>query len=954
MLMVSLQQKLNYKMKQFLLTITLLTSLLTFSQNSTSISGKVLDQEFNNEPLPFANVLIKGTDKGTSSNFDGLYKIENLDAGSYIIEFSFIGYETQNIPFQVKANESKVLDITLKASAAALDEVVLQTTTKRESETALLLDQKKAVDIKQSIGADELSRKGVSDAAGAVAKISGVSKQEGSSNVYVRGLGDRYLNTTMNGLSLPSNDVNKKNIDLNLFSSDVIQNVSISKAYSSRFYGDFSAGNIDITSKEHKGNLAFNVSTGSGFNTNAIDKNFVRSEGTGYFGYYGRYEHNPFAIILSHGIDPENVSSPININYGASIGNTFEFNDESRLSVFATASFENNYEYRFGKAVDFSTVEKKRFDAAEEYEYSTTTTAMANLNYKINNDNSLKFNSVFINSSSDEVGYYGIDGKGKNRDAILNTDEGFYQMNVQFDQTRMFVNQLLGNHKSGKYELDWGFGYNKVYANQPDRKRISLENYHLAFDNDSNTNPSFYSNVDFDNQRYFQNIEDDEYNSKLNLAYEANENLKFNFGYNGRYKTRQFDNIRYGYDIQDNGYAVTDINNFDSFFTLSNISFDSNTTGYDTSVINGIPVSTTDPNQTLGNTNLPGLPENTYSGKLSIAAGYADAEIKAGEKWLFVPGVRLESFDQSIKYDVINLGNQGNSERSFKETFILPTLNVKYALNEDQNLRFSASQTVSVPEFKEVAPFVYEDVSTRIGGNPDVLGYSKILNVDLKYEWFFSRSEIFSVGAFTKQINNPINLVVVGDATGTQRYVRTGDKATVYGVEVELRKNILVDDEDNTNLSFGINATYMKTKQDLYPTIDETFDLAFNKTEDELQGASPLILNADISYSPTFKNYKPVANLVFSYFSDRIDALGSGDLGNIVEKGVPTLDFIWKNTINKDFEINFSAKNILDPSIQYVREDARAGDIFVTSANGKGITDYKRGLNINLQLKYKF
>ena len=139
-------------------------------------------------------------------------------------------------------------------ASASLDEVVITTTTKRESETALLLDQKKAVEMKQSIGADELSRKGVGDAAGAIAKISGISKQEGSSNVYVRGLGDRYLNTTMNGLSLPSNDVNKKNINLNLFSTDVIENVSVAKAYSSKFYGDFSAGNVNISSKDYTGN----------------------------------------------------------------------------------------------------------------------------------------------------------------------------------------------------------------------------------------------------------------------------------------------------------------------------------------------------------------------------------------------------------------------------------------------------------------------------------------------------------------------------------------------------------------------------------------------------------------------------------------------------------------------------------------------------------------------------
>lgn len=934
-------------MKNLTYLLFALFSIATYSQNG-SISGTLTDKEFNDEPLAFANILIKGTTIGTTSDDNGQYQFTDLKPGAYNIEFSFVGYQTQTIATTVEAGKTTTIDIAMGASAASLDEVILETvTTKRESETALLLDQKKAVEIKQSIGAEELSRKGVSDAAGAVAKISGVSKQEGSSNVYVRGLGDRYLNTTMNGLSLPSNDVNKKNIDLNLFSSDVIQNVSISKAYASQFYGDFAAGNVDITSKEHKGGSFATAFTGSGFNTNAIDKNFVRSEGTGYFGFYGRNEHNPFAIILSHGVDPVAVDTPINVAYGASGGSSFNFDNGSRLSFFVTGGFENNYEYRQGRSVDFSTVEKKAFEAAEEYEYSTTSTAMANINYKINSDNTLSFNSVFINSSSDEVGYYGTDGNGRSRDAILNTDKGFYQQNIQFDQTKMFVNQLIGNHKSGDFELDWGFGYNKVFSDQPDRKRFSVENYDYALDNDPTTNPTFYSNVVFDNQRYFQKIEDDEYNGRINLAYEVNDNLKFNFGYNGRNKTRQFNNVRYGYDIVDSNYQITDVNNFDSVFNLDNLNLTESSNGlYEIKVLKPYP--------TLSNTNRPGLFENTYNGKLNIYAGYVDAQIKAGEKWLFVPGVRLENFEQSIDYNVINLGNNGVDSKISEETFILPSLNIKYSLTDDQNLRLSASKTVSTPEFKEIAPFVYEDVSTRIGGNPDALGYSEVLNIDLKYEWFFSKSEIFSIGAFTKQIDNPINLVVVGDATGTQRYVRTGDQATVYGVEVELRKDLLVDADQNTNLSFGVNATYMKTKQDLYENIDGTFDLAFNKTEDELQGASPFILNADISYSPTFKNYKPVANLVFSYFSDRIDALGSGDLGNIVEKSVPTLDFVWKNTINDNFEINLSAKNLLDPTIQYVREDQNQGDVLVVSANGKGVTDYKRGMNIGLQLKYKF
>jgi len=944
------------------LILILFITAISFAQNTGSVAGKLIDKEYNNEPLPFANVVIKGTSTGTNSDIDGLYKFEDLEVGSYIIVFSFVGYETQEVIVDVVADKVTTVNVSMGASAASLNEVVINTSSRKESEAALLLDQKKAVEIKQSIGAEELSRKGISDAAGAVAKISGISKQEGSSNVYVRGLGDRYLNTTMNGLSLPSNDVNKKNIDLSLFSSDIIENVSISKAYSSRFFGDFSAGNVDITSKDYKGNGFFDFNVGSSVNSNSADKTFFKSEGTSNFGFYNRYDNNPFAVVLSHGFDPEQGNTPIDVTFGGAFGKSFDFENGSRLSFYATGSFENGYEYRRGSNVDYTNVEKKAFDDAEEFEYSTKTTAMASVNYKIDDDSTIKFNSLFINNASDKVGYFGIDGTGRNRDAILNTDEGFYQMNVQFNQNLIYVNQLTGRHRLEQFDLDWGIGYNVVNAHEPDRKRISVENYQFALDNDSSTTPTFYSNVVFDNQRYFQNIKDEELNSRLNLAYEANENIKLNFGFAGKTKERQFDNIRYGYDIVNPNTPVNNVNDLNSIFTLENLNINASDDGlYELKVINSIPG--------LSNTNRPGLAENTYAGNLDVYAGYFNAQLNLGEKWLLIPGVRVEGIEQEIAYDVINLGAAGNNTIGANETVFLPSLSIKYGVNDDQNLRFSASQTISLPEFKEVAPFVYESISQRIGGNPDLLGrtgdiaytnvndvsYSKIFNLDLKYEWFISRNELFSVGAFYKQIKDPVNQVVAFDATGTQRFFRTGEQAEILGFEVELRKNILMDDKkENSKLSAGFNFTYMHTKQDLYESIIGTYSVSFNKNEEELQGASPIIVNADISYSPTFGNYKPTANLIFSYFSDRIDALGSGQLGNVIEKGIPTLDFILRNKLNNNMELNFGIKNILNPTIQYVRQGASIGDVLVTSPNGKDVTNYKRGLNIGLQFKYKF
>ncbi|WP_272150583.1 TonB-dependent receptor [Tenacibaculum aiptasiae] len=935
-----------------LIFITLLSLCnFAFSQSKGTVSGTLTDKEMNGEALPFANVFIKGTTIGGTTDMDGKYTL-NVPAGNQTIVFSFIGYQTIEKAIIVKGGETLIINQELGANeGVTLDEVEIKATTSKDKASALLLEQKKAVVIKESIGAEELSSKGISDAAGAVSKISGVSKQEGSSNVYVRGLGDRYLNTTMNGLSLPSNNIAKKNIDLNLFPSDIIQNVSISKAYSSSFYGDFAAGNIDVSSKEYKGNGFVEINLGSGVNSRAMGEDFKKSEGTGHFGYYNRFKHNPYAIVLSHGVDPVDAGSPINNSIGINAGKSFDFEDGSRLSLFGTASFSRGFEYREGPVVDYSNVFKKRFPNAKEYAYSTSTTAMLSALYRINSDHKLKYTSLFLNNSGDEVGYYGFKGLGQNRDALRDTDKGFYQMNVQYNQDLVFVNQITGDHRfeDNKLKLTWGIGYNNVFAHEPDRKRISLENFHYSLDNDPSTNPIFFTNNSFDNQRYFQKIIDEELNSRINLTYQASEKVALNFGYNGRIKERDFENIRYGYDILNKQFEITDVNNFNAIFNINNAQIFKNQTGkiFRLDVFRKIPGY-----ENSNIASLPGVNENTYNGELRVHAGYASAEIKAGEKWVIVPGIRVESFAQDIKYNVININPSDPGFRNASETFFLPSLNLKYSLNEDQNLRFNFSQTVSVPEFKEVAPFIYEGIGQRIGGNPDLLddpSFSKIFNLDLKYEWFISKDELLSVAAFGKQINDPVNLVIANSAAGNQRYFRTGDKATVLGVELEARKNLIKNEDEETLISAGFNFTYMHTKQDLKQNITgvSRYSTTFNRDSDELQGASPILINANINYSPVnFKNYKPITSLVFSYFSDRIDALGAGALGNIIEKGIPTLDFIWKNKIGEQWEVNLNAKNLLDPSIKRIRENTSIGNVV--------LSEYKRGTNISLGLKYKF
>ena len=177
----------------------------------------ILDKEMNNEPLSFASVVIKGTVIGTETDLEGNFSL-SVNAGSYVLVFNFLGYKSLEVPITVISGETSVVNRILEsAEGVALEEVTLKANISKQKETALLLEQREAATIKESIGAERLTKIGVSNAASATTKIAGVAKSEESGDIYIRGLGDRYVASLMNGLPIPSDDVQNKNIDLSLF-----------------------------------------------------------------------------------------------------------------------------------------------------------------------------------------------------------------------------------------------------------------------------------------------------------------------------------------------------------------------------------------------------------------------------------------------------------------------------------------------------------------------------------------------------------------------------------------------------------------------------------------------------------------------------------------------------------------------------------------------------------------
>ena len=943
-------------MKNIFLLISLLCTIVIFSQEKGSIVGKLTDKELNDEPLPFANVLIKGTTTGTTSDFDGLYEITSVDPGVYTLSFSYLGYETIEVPnVTVVAGKVTTVNVPMSASQGfALDEVVVTTTTRKNSEVALLLQQKNASIIQEAISAETLTRKGIDDAAAAVAQISGVSKQQGSNNVFVRGLGDRYQNTTLNGLAVPSNDIDKKNIDLALFSSGIIENVSISKTFSSSSFGDFAAGNVDISSKQYFGDGFYEISTGTGVNTRAAGQwNFFPvHDGINSLGYWKRFPTNEYAQVVQHGVDPQEIGFPVNSSISLAGGISFNLNEVSRFSIFGSFSYTNDFEFLNGLSANYSATADILFPNVDRYRYNTNTTGILNLAYRINDNNKIRFNSIAINDSGSEVGYFGTEGRGLEIDLA---DDGYFQLNSQFDQNIILINQILGDHKiSDKLKLAWGFGYNRSFADQPDRRRITLDIGDFTDDAQTNFIPDvrFITNNNFDSQRFFQEIDDTEYTGNFIFSYDLENESKIRFGYVGRNKTRDFESIRYGYNtnINDNldSFGPIDTNNLNAVFNVDNFALaldnDASNDVFNLFVLNPA-LQTNDVIFPLGGPrdNLPGLPENIYDASLKTNAGFVDYQWKIDEKWSATPGLRVENYDQSVTFDVINV-TPGTV--ALNQTEFLPSVNVKFSPTEKKNYRLALSRTISLPEFKEVAPFVFEDVTQQIGGNPDLLNtLSSIYNLDLKWESFPTDGELISAAIFGKLISDPVNLVIANDAANTRRFFRTGDQAQALGIELEIAK-VLAKYGDTGELRIGANASYLYTNQDLRD-VDGTFSASFpDRDNDNLQGASPFLVNGDVTYKGDFDNYKTSLTLSGSYFSDRIFALGSSGRGNQVEKAVPTLNFAWLNSIGKNFEINFKASNIFDPTIRIEQENTNFGTV--------DIETFKRGISLGLGIKYKY
>lgn len=924
-------------MRKFCTVIALFILGLNFAQETGTIAGTLLDKEVNNQPLPFANIVVLGTTLGTSSDFDGKYEIPNVPAGTYTLEFSFTGYETLRIPdVVIEPDKVTVIDTALGATAAALEEVVIKVQTSREREEALLIEQKKAVEIKQSIGAQELARKGVSDAESAVTKITGITKQEGEKNVFVRGLGDRYNSTTLNGLPLPSDNPTYKNITLDFFTSDIIKTVGVSKVFDSNLYGDVAGANIDIESKELTGRQEIKLSISSGINTVTVgEDNFLVADGSNGLGF-GLSSESPITSLdqysFENSLNPSAQSTQFNSSLAISGGKKFNIG-EDKFSIFLVGGIDNSYQYKEGFARQINATGGLGRDLdVQQYEYNVSQLLMGNFKYTFGESrNTIAFNTIYIHDNNQNVSeYFGL------QTSVSDDEERpTFIRRQQTNDNNLFINQLLAEFKiTDKLTADVGGSFNIARSDEPDRR----QNTFLRIDDEFRVAAGSAGL----NHRFFSELKEDDIAGRAILTYNLNnatdeyseEDEKINLvkvGVNYRNTDRQFDFIQFNQDF----FSQTPIDraNPDAIFNQESI---------DNNIFRILTDRGTGDNA---------LEPFFYKGERTIISPFASTTLSLFDKLTLNVGVRLDNVEQTVNYDTELISSVSSPatgpEGIIEENYILPSLSLKYNFSENSILRFAGSKTYTLPQFIEVAPFLYEDVNFSRFGNP-LLQASDDYNVDLKFEWYPKSGEIITITGFFKYIDFPINTIEVNSAGNDISFVNTPE-ATAFGAELEVKKNIFVTesgDNDLNKLSAGLNISYLNTNQTLEDVDTDELTVRYTNTEDKLSGASDLLVNADLTYNIKRKKYDFLTSLVFNYFSDRILTIGVAGRENIVETGIPTLDFVNKIKLGENFGISLSAKNLLDPEFT-LTQDTTAGDTIELSS-------YNKGINISAGLTYEF
>lgn len=944
--------------KSFVGLLLFFTSVISYAQYGT-IRGVVIDDE-TGETLIGVNVVIKGTTTGASTDLDGAFSIKAPE-GVHTIEASYISYARLNIE-DVKVVDGEVNnlgELRLKVDAIQTKTVVITAKISRNNETALVTMQKKSANVMDGISSQTFKKAGDGDAGAAIKRVTGVSVQ-GGKYVFVRGLGDRYTKTTLNGMEVPGLDPDRNSIQLDIFPTNLIDNLSVFKTFTPNLSGDFTGGNIDIVTKDFPDEKNMSASASLGYNPSMnLNSDFLSYESSGKdaFAAGSGSRELPFSEELNLDVtqlilNPELVSNSTR-SFNPTMGtkaNTSLLNSSVSFGMGDQVNKENGMTYGYNVALSYSN-SYKYYEDATYSEYFT------------NADNSVN-DLVFIRRDVGEVGIQDVFWSGFASGSAKkgNSSLALTLMHLQNGQKQA---SLLDGTQSSVIDQSAIVQKHVLYYNQRSITNGLISFEHVIPEKDLKitlkSSPALALNKEPDFRQTVYEIEDDGvfisgggvpivqrlYRDleEISLGNRADVEYKFKFlndqksvlkgGLAYTYKNRDFGVLTFKFREQ---LAVGD-------HTLDPNDILSSTRVYD-------PVS--NPN----GVNVFGFeqPSNNYEASSQNVGAYIMNELPINTVLRAVYGLRVEKFEINYtgrRQTIVDFNRDVfDDETILDETNLLPSVGLIYNIAEEANLRFNFSQTVARPSFKEKSAAQIIDALTgrTFIGNLD-LEQTEIDNYDIRLEKFFPGGQLISLSGFYKKFDKPIEIVPFDQTAPDQLTPRNSSDAEVFGVELDARRNLAFIDENWSKWSVGANLTIVESRigrrDILTPGEDGVFGTADDKSEFEekvenkrsgekikkfrtLQGQSPFVVNAYVNYKNDSLGLE--ANISYNVQGKRLAVVGVSRSPDVFEQPFHSLNFKASKLLGKErrSSLSLSVVNILDDDREQLYESFGAEDQIFT------------------------
>jgi len=902
-----------------LLSLSFLIQTNLFSQKG-GIKGVISDSK-SEEVLIGANILLQGTDLGTSTDLDGSYVLQNISPGDYNLVFSYTSYKTQIVRVTIIKDEVVELAIKLEEESIVLDGVTVTATRKSDSEVSMISSIKMSNLVVSGVSSQQISKSQDRDASEVVRRIPGVTIRDGRF-VIVRGLIERYNAVWLNNASTPSSEADVRAFSFDVIPSNAIDRILIFKTPAPELPADFAGAAIQIFTKSNADENGISFSYTTGFNNQAtFNKNFETYSGskTDWLGFDNGLRNlpsnypqdkNAMATLADNPTDiskqlVNSIGKSFNKNwttYNNAPGPNQSFNfSYSKRFLLGKVSVGNFTSLTYNNSNTFFNAEKFAYDGYDvknevpyyRHQYMDTRStnnvrlgALMNWLFIFGKNQKIEFRNI-LNQSGEKYtnSRAGIDNGSSTR---LLQKELFYQSRLTYS------GQLSGTHNFNNdlTKIDWTFGYSMANRDQPDTRRITSL---LSLDAEKNQPYSYQFTRDPDprlfGRLYLENAENIlTANLNLNKTIEGKGSFmpQLKAGVYAENKQRTF-NARNIAFVR-SGTPAPDLftNSIENIFNDSNINYNK-----------GIRVAEKT------------APSDSYDAVNKLLAGYVAFNLPVKNKFNLYAGLRAEHNNQTLEI-------ASSDEPVYKnvKTDFFPSLNSTFNFNDKNLLRLAFGRSVNRPEFREIAPFVYYDFEqvANIYGNTS-LKNAYVQNLDLRYEWYPSSGETVTLGGFYKQFSNTIEAQMRQFGSDiSYEYVNT-KSARSLGAELDVRKS-LKSFEDNNSFSFLKDFVLVLNASIIGSQVSTDSPTERNDVR-VMQGQSPYIVNTGLYYQNAKSGLS--LSILYNRIGKRIVFIGDLENPHIWELPRNSLDFTIIKQLGKYLQLKAGVRDILNNKTNWVQ-----------------------------------